>query len=330
LIGITGAEGFIGSHLVEKLIDDGHRVRAMVQYNSNSEIGWIRESRVFGNERLEIFFGDVRDPSSTDNFLVGIDRVAHLAALIAIPYSYQAPQSYVETNVIGTLNLLQSARRNNVERVVVTSTSEVYGSAQYVPMDEGHPLVAQSPYAASKTGADQLALSFASSFDLNVAVLRPFNTFGPRQSLRAVIPTVISQVISGGASISLGRVDTTRDYTYVEDTAKAFESILMSDHGSGEVFNFGSGFELSIGEIVSIVQELAGTSLPLIAAQERIRPDSSEVTRLYSDPAKFFSRFEFGSERPNLQTFRGHLEKTIEWFQSEYHRGRAFNSGYVK
>lgn len=315
MIGITGAEGFIGSHVVEKFLSQGHKVRALVQYNSNSSLGWLDQNEILSNPNLEVVFGDIRDSESLAVFGKGLTRLAHLAALIAIPYSYRAPQSYVDTNISGTLNVLKMAQSFGISRTVITSTSEVYGSAQFVPMDETHPLVGQSPYAASKIGSDQMGIAFASSFGVNVSVIRPFNTFGPRQSMRAVIPTIIGQVLAKPSSIKLGRIDTTRDYTYVKDTAEAFYSMVMSDKGSGQVFNFGSGFEISIRQIVDLVQEACGTNIEILEDVSRLRPEESEVLRLYSNPEKFFSTFEYKSERPSRDSFASNLQQTIDWFK---------------
>jgi NAD dependent epimerase/dehydratase len=315
MIGITGAEGFIGSHVVEKFLSQGHKVRALVQYNSNSHLGWLDQNEILSNSNFEVVFGDVRDSESLAAFGKGLSRVAHLAALIAIPYSYRAPQSYIDTNISGTLNVLKMAQNFGIARTVITSTSEVYGSAQFVPMDETHPLVGQSPYAASKIGSDQIGIAFANSFGLNVSVIRPFNTFGPRQSLRAVIPTIIGQVLAKPSSIQLGRIDTTRDYTYVKDTAEAFYSMVMSDEGSGQVFNFGSGFEISIRQIVDLVQQACGTNIEILEDVKRLRPEESEVLRLYSNPEKFFRSFKYESARPSRESFSSKLEQTIDWFK---------------
>lgn len=317
LIGVTGAEGFIGSHLVEQLLKDGYKVRALVQYNSDSSVNWLSEacSGPFAS-RLEVVFGDVRDQGSVSNFVKGCSRVAHLAALISIPYSYVAPRSYVDTNVTGTLNVLTASLEHNVARVIVTSTSEVYGSAQFVPMNEAHPLVGQSPYSASKIAADQLAYSFFSSFGLGVVILRPFNNFGPRQSERAVIPTIIRQVQAGNQRLRLGRIDTTRDFTYVSDTARAFVSVLESDLGAGETFNFGSGFEVSVRETAELIAEFAGLeSIEFLQDNERMRPETSEVTRLFCDASKFRETFSPTLATGRHESFSEGLLQTFNWYE---------------
>ncbi len=310
---VTGADGFIGSHLAELLVRRGHEVRAMVMYNSVNSWGWLEHLARSTPANLEVVAGDIRDPRLCDAAIEGCDRVLHLAALIAIPHSFAAPDSYVDTNVRGTLNLLNAARRHAVKRFVQTSTSEVYGSAQFVPIDESHPLNAQSPYAASKIAADQLALSFHASFDLPVVVARPFNTYGPRQSARAVIPTIITQ-LANGPDVSLGATSPTRDFCFVEDTASAFVSLCESDDGLGEVFNFGSGFEIAIGDIADLISTIMKRPITIHSDQGRIRPNTSEVERLSVNSEKFQRKFgwkpEFGGE---TGLHRG-LQKTIEWF----------------
>lgn len=316
IVGVTGAEGFIGSHVVEQLLVQGHHVRALVQYNSDSSVNWLSDAcNGTMRSRLEVFFGDIRDEGSVSQFAKGCERVVHLAALISIPYSYVAPRSYLETNVIGTLNVLNACLNHEVSRVVVTSTSEVYGSAQYVPMDESHPLLGQSPYSASKIGADQVAYSFYSSFGLPVVTLRPFNNFGPRQSERAVIPAIIRQILSGSRELHLGRIDTTRDFSFVVDTAKAFTAVLESEAGVGETYNFGSGFEISIRETAEIIGTFAGTgSLRFISDDQRMRPENSEVTRLFCDPGKFRDAFPNFKADTGRSFFEGRLKETFEWF----------------
>lgn len=317
LVGVTGAEGFIGSHLVERLLADGYSVRALVQYNSDSSVNWLAEA-CNGPlaSRLQVVFGDVRDQGSVSDFVKGCHKIVHLAALISIPYSYLAPRSYVDTNVIGTLNVLTASREHNISRVIVTSTSEVYGSAQFVPMTEAHPIVGQSPYSASKIAADQLAYSFYSSFGLGVVILRPFNNFGPRQSERAVIPTIIRQVQAGNKTIRLGRLDTTRDFTYVSDTAKAFISVLESDLGAGETFNFGSGFEVSIRETAEQIANFAGLeSIEFAQEDERMRPETSEVTRLFCDYNKFRSTFAPSFLHGGIESFSRGLLQTFNWYK---------------
>ena len=283
---MTGADGFIGSHLVEKLVTDGASVRAFVMYNSLGYRGWLDFIPDRIADQIEFFAGDVRDPFRVRNALEGIDTVFHLASLIAIPYSYQAAKSYVATNVTGTLNLLQAARDAGVSRFVHTSTSEVYGTAQYVPIDEKHPLVGQSPYAASKIGADQMAQSFYTSFALPVATIRPFNTYGPRQSARAVIPAIICQIAAGHSEIKLGSLTPTRDFTFVADIADAFVALAECDEAVGETTNIGSGREISIGDLARTISELMGVNTSVVCDNERVRPVNSEVDRLMCDNAK--------------------------------------------
>ncbi|MAO55731.1 MAG: NAD-dependent dehydratase [Rhodospirillaceae bacterium] len=261
---VTGADGFIGSHLTEALVRRGHDVRAFVLYNSFNSWGWLDESDPKIQKELDIFAGDIRDPFGVRRAAEGCDTILHLAALIAIPYSYHSPHAYVETNISGTLNVLQAARDCGLRRVIHTSTSEVYGTAEYVPITEDHPLKGQSPYSATKIGADQMALAYHRSFDLPVAVIRPFNTYGPRQSARAVIPTILTQMLSGQPSIRLGSLHPTRDFTYVEDTVGAFIAMAESDAGTGEVFNVGSNFEVTIGDIVEIDHPSLGPIIKMI------------------------------------------------------------------
>jgi NDP-hexose 4,6-dehydratase len=312
-VAVTGADGFIGSHLVETLVGAGYNVRAMVQYNSVGSWGWLETVDRDVLESVEVFAGDVRDRDSVAALMAGADMVCHLAALIAIPYSYQAPWSYLETNASGTLNVLEAARSYGTARVVATSTSEVYGSAQYVPMDELHPLHAQSPYSASKIAADKLVESYHLSFGLPVVTLRPFNTFGPRQSARAVIPTVISQLAAGRREISLGSLTPTRDFTFVKDTAGAFLSVLEAplEQVVGQTFNAGSSNEISVGDLATLISDLMGVSIEIKCEEQRRRPDSSEVDRLYSDSSAI-SRA--ASWKPNHSLIEG-LKQTIEWFK---------------
>lgn len=312
-VAVTGADGFIGSHLVETLVAAGYNVRAMVQYNSVGSWGWLETVDREVLESVEVFSGDVRDRDSVSALMAGADMVCHLAALIAIPYSYQAPWSYLETNASGTLNVLEAARSYGTARVIATSTSEVYGSAQYVPMDESHPLHAQSPYSASKIAADKLVESYHLSFGLPVVTLRPFNTYGPRQSARAVIPTVISQLAAGRREISLGSLTPTRDFTFVKDTAGAFLSVLEAplEQVIGQTFNAGSSNEISVGDLATLISDLMGVSIEIKCEEQRRRPDSSEVDRLYSDSS---SISRAASWKPNHTLIEG-LNQTIEWFK---------------
>lgn len=311
---ITGADGFIGSHLTEYMVRQGYDVRAFVFYNSFNSWGWLDRiaPHILGN--IDIKQGDVRDPYCVKSAMEGCDAVLHLAALIAIPYSYHAPQSYVETNVLGTLNILQAARDLSVSRVVHTSTSEVYGTARFVPITEEHPLQAQSPYAASKIGADQLALSYYRSFDTPVAILRPFNTYGPRQSARAVIPTIITQIAAGSKEIRLGNLTPTRDFNYVLDTVRAFEAVLNCQNAMGQVWNCGSNFEISIGETACLIAEVMGCQVDIICDVQRLRPDGSEVQRLYADASRLRKASGWIPEYSGLKGFKRGLQATAEWF----------------
>jgi NAD dependent epimerase/dehydratase len=312
---VTGGDGFIGSHLVEHLLENHLNVRAMVQYNSLNSWGWLEQCPDQLRSNLEVVVGDIRDPHFTRQAMTGCDRVFHLAALIAIPYSYRAPGSYVDTNVHGTLNLLQAASDAGVSRFVHTSTSEVYGTAQFVPITEEHPLNAQSPYAATKIAADQLALSFFKSFGLPVSIVRPFNTFGPRQSARAVIPTIITQLLSGQQTIELGTLQPTRDFNYVLDIVRGFLAVANSRETVGEVVNLGSNFEISIGETANLIAKVMGKTLEIVTDENRLRPSASEVDRLWADNSK---ARDFAGWEPNfggISGFRNGLEKTVQWFE---------------
>ncbi|MFE7520216.1 SDR family NAD(P)-dependent oxidoreductase [Streptomyces halstedii] len=313
LAAVTGAEGFIGSHLVEALVAAGHRVRAMAQYNSFSSYGWLETLSEEVLAEVEIVLGDVRDPGSVRGFAEGADCVYHLAALIAIPYSYRAPHSYVDTNVTGTLNVLEAVRALGTPRLVHTSTSETYGTAQTVPITEDHPIHTQSPYAASKAGADRLADSYHASFGTPVVTLRPFNTFGPRQSMRAVIPTVIGQLAAGERVITLGDLRPTRDFTYVEDTARAFLAVGTADAGRvvGRTFNAGTGGEISVGDLVALIGKVTGTEVDVREDAERVRPAASEVMRLVADATRLR---ETTGWAPAHDLERG-LARTAEFFQ---------------
>lgn len=308
---VTGADGFIGSHLVEGLHALGVPVRALVLYNSFSSWGWLDTLPPDTLAQIDVVAGDVRDPSSITHAMQGCNVVFHLAALISIPYSYYAAQSYVETNMKGTLNILQAARNLQIDRTVVTSTSEVYGTAQYVPIDEKHPLQAQSPYAATKIAADQLALSFYRSFDLPVVVLRPFNTFGPRQSLRAIVPTVITQLASSSKELRLGSPEPTRDLNYVDDIVRAFIHVADNDSCIGEVLNAGSGREISIGDLAKVIGELMQQKVIFCKDDDRIRPISSEVYRLLADSRRL-EQLTGWQSRCRLEEGLGH---TIAWFR---------------
>ncbi|WP_417464340.1 NAD-dependent 4,6-dehydratase LegB [Kordiimonas sp.] len=312
---VTGADGFIGSHLVEMLVRDGYDVRAFVYYNSFNSWGWLDDAApdVAGN--FAVVSGDIRDPHGVDAAVEGCDKVLHLAALIAIPFSYHAPDAYVQTNVTGTLNVLQAARRHNVVHTVCTSTSETYGTAQFVPITEEHPINAQSPYAASKVGSDQMALAFQRSFDMPVSVLRPFNTYGPRQSARAVIPTIIGQIAGGAREVKLGALHPTRDFTFVRDTARGFVQAMNSENTIGDVTNIGSSFEISIGDTVSLIAEAMGTEVEVIQDADRIRPAASEVERLYACTEKAQKLFDWSPEFSGRDGFVRGLAETAVWFQ---------------
>ena len=311
---VTGAEGFIGSHLVELLVRSGYSVKALTLYNSFDQRGWLDDLDEDVLGQVEVVVGDVRDSGFVRHSIKGSDAVLHLAALIGIPYSYTSPESYVDNNIRGTLNVLQAARDEGVDLVVHTSTSEVYGSAQYVPIDESHPLVGQSPYSASKISADQLAWSFWSSFELPVTILRPFNTYGPRQSTRAVIPTIITQLASGMTEINLGDTSTTRDFSFVHDTARGFLHALTHPSGIGEVINLGSGFEVSIDDVVGTVSGLMTVSATVVTQDQRVRPENSEVRRLFADNSKAKQLLEWEPEYGGLEGFTRGLEQTISWY----------------
>ena len=305
---ITGADGFIGSHLTELLVREGYAVKALSQYNSFNYWGWLEDIECRSD--IEILSGDVRDPHYCKQITKDVDVVFHLAALIAIPYSYVAPDSYVDTNVKGTLNICQAALENGVQRLIHTSTSEVYGTARYVPIDEKHPLQPQSPYSASKIAADAMAMSFHSAFDLPVTIARPFNTYGPRQSARAVIPTIISQIASGKAQIQLGVTTPTRDFNYVLDTCRGFLALARCDEAIGETVNIGSNFEISIGDTLNLIRELMGSDVEFLTDELRLRPGKSEVFRLWCDNTRIR---ELTGYTPQMNLREG-LQATIDWF----------------
>ena len=323
---VTGADGFIGSHLTEALVRNGYEVRAFVYYNSFNSWGWLDHCADDVKGKFEVFAGDIRDPHGVKKAMTGCDAVIHLAALIAIPFSYHSPDSYVDTNIKGTLNVLQAARELNVSRVIHTSTSEVYGTAQYVPIDEKHPLQGQSPYSASKIGADQLAFSFYSSFNLPVVTLRPFNTYGPRQSARAVIPTIITQIANGNNQIKLGSVTPTRDFNFISDTVKGFISALSSKSGVGEVINLGSNFEISIQDIASLIGEIMNQEIKVIDSDERIRPENSEVNRLWADNSKAIELLSWKPEYASLNGLKRGLEETVNWFKKPNNLKEIYNA----
>jgi dTDP-glucose 4,6-dehydratase len=310
---VTGADGFIGSHLVEKLVKDGDTVTAMVQYNSFGTWGWLDDLPAPVLKEINVICGDVRDADFISTAMQNIEKVAHLAALIAIPYSYQAPSQYIHTNILGTQNVLRAALERDTS-VVHTSTSEVYGSAQFIPITERHPLVGQSPYSASKIGADQLAYSYYASFDLPVTTIRPFNTYGPRQSNRAVIPTIITQLLENSGKLKLGNLSATRDFNYIEDTIRGFRLALDADNIFGETINIGSGFELSIKELAKILCQITHRELDINYDEERVRPEKSEVNRLFACNKKAKELLKWSPEFGAGPGLKKGLEATVEWF----------------
>ncbi len=311
---VTGADGFIGSHLTEALVRQGYAVRAFTYYNSFNSWGWLDHCADDVRGQFEVFSGDIRDPYGVKEAMRGCDAVLHLAALIAIPYSYHSPDTYVDTNVKGTLNVLQAARELGVQRVLNTSTSEVYGSARFVPIAETHPLQGQSPYSATKIAADQLAYSFYASFGLPVVTVRPFNTYGPRQSARAVIPSIITQLAAGKRQIHLGAISPTRDFNFVTDTVNGFIAALRSEAGLGEVINFGSNFEISIGDTVQLIGEVMDVDVEVLTDEARIRPENSEVQRLWADNSKARELFGWTPAYGGREGFKRGLTETAEWF----------------
>lgn len=314
---ITGADGFIGSHLAEHLVKAGCDVRAFVLYNSFNSWGWIDSLSPDIKKNLDVFSGDIRDPNGVRLAMKDCDVVFHLAALIAIPYSYHSPDSYVDTNIKGTLNVVQAARDLGVEKIIHTSTSEVYGTAQFVPITEDHPLQGQSPYSASKIGADQIAISFYNSFSTPVSIIRPFNTYGPRQSARAVIPTIISQLAGGSSFVKLGNLSPTRDFNFIEDTVEGFLAIAAADSSIGRVINIGSSFEISIGETAALIADIMGKNLDIFQEEDRFRPERSEVERLYASNTLARELTGWTPKYSGKDGFRKGLEKTIEWFMNK-------------
>ena len=306
---VTGATGFIGSHLTEYLVEKGLNVIAFDRYNSNNDWGWLENSN-YKND-FQVILGDIRDYDSVSKAMSGCDAVFHLAALIGIPYSYVSPLAYIRTNIEGTYNVLEASKNLNIEQVLVTSTSETYGTAQYVPIDEKHPLVGQSPYSSSKIAADQLAISYFKSFETPVKLVRPFNTYGPRQSARAIIPTIISQLLNGKKEIELGSLSPTRDLTFVKDTCAGFEEIYKSDSLFGEVTNIGMKAEISMGDLAKLIAKLMNVELSIKSLDERIRPKNSEVERLYCDNTKLLKYTEW---KPNYSLEQG-IAEVIEWMK---------------
>lgn len=314
---VTGADGFLGSHLVETLAARGHDLRAFVHYSSMNSWGWLDHTAANLRSQFEVFPGDIRDAHCVHQAMLGCDTVFHLAALIAIPYSYHAPEAYVETNVKGTLNVVQAARDLGVRKVVHTSTSEVYGTAQSVPITEDHPLQSQSPYSASKIGADQIALSFHRSFGTPVAIIRPFNTYGPRQSARAVIPAIIIQIASNASAVKLGSVHPTRDFSYVRDTIEGFIAVASSDRSVGHVINIGSNFEISISETVDLIAEVMDRKVIIETDDRRVRPKNSEVERLWASNTKAHDLLGWQPAFAGRDGLRRGLEKTVAWFANQ-------------
>lgn len=308
---VTGADGFIGSHLTEELVKKGYDVRAFAYYNSFNTWGWLDTLPRDIMDHIEVFTGDIRDPNGVRTAMQGTEEVFHLAALIAIPFSYHSPDSYVDTNIKGTLNVLQAARDLDVRKIMVTSTSEVYGTAQYVPIDEKHPYQGQSPYSATKIGADRLAESFYRSFELPVAIVRPFNTYGPRQSARAVIPTIITQLLAGETEVKLGSLTPTRDFNYVKDTAAGFIAIAESDKTVGEEINIATGQEISIGDLAREIISQINPSAKIVCDEDRLRPDKSEVNRLLGDNTKIKTLTDWEQK----YTFSEGIAETIEWLK---------------
>jgi len=311
---VTGAGGFIGSHLVEMLLQQNNNVRAFVHYNSSNSWGWLDSLNDEIKNNLDVFAGDIRDPHGVKEAAKRCDIVFHLAALIGIPFSYHSPDSYIDTNVKGTLNVVQAARELDIEKVVHTSTSEVYGTARFVPITEDHPIRGQSPYAASKIGADQIAMSFYYSFGTPVAIIRPFNTYGPRQSARAVIPTIITQIAAGECTIRLGSLHPTRNFNHVKDIVRAFIAVAEAKSSVGEVINAGSNFEISIGDTARLIAEVIGVDVEIASDDERVRPDESEVDRLLSDNRKARELTGWVPEYTGLTGLRKGLIETVEWF----------------
>jgi NAD dependent epimerase/dehydratase len=319
---VTGADGFIGSHLVEALVAKGYELRAFVYYNAFGSWGWLDDAPPRVREAIEVVSGDIRDAHVVREATRDCEAVIHLAALIGIPYSYRAPASYVDTNVAGTVNVLEAARDLGVARVIHTSTSEVYGTARRVPIDEDHPLLGQSPYSATKIAADQMAIAFHRSFATPVAILRPFNTFGPRQSARAVIPTILTQLISGNRTIRLGSLDTTRDFSFVADTVAGFLAMLEAEGVEGEVVNLGTGYDISIGDTARMIADVAGASVEIVPDRSRVRPETSEVLRLQADNSKARRLLGWTPEYAGRDGIRRGIEVTYEWFREPANQAR--------
>lgn len=322
---VTGADGFIGSHLVEALVERGYPVKAFVLYNSFNNWGWLDTVSPEILANVEIFSGDVRDPFGVKTAMQGCEAVLHLAALIAIPYSYHSPDTYVDTNIKGTLHILQAARELGLHKVIHTSTSEVYGTARFVPITEEHPLQGQSPYSATKIAADQLAFSYYTSFNVPVTIIRPFNTYGPRQSARAVIPTIITQIANGQRTLKLGALHPTRDFNFVKDTVNGFIAALESAQGAGEVINLGSNYEISIGDTVKLIAEVMNAAVEITEESARLRPEKSEVERLWADNRKAKQLLNWQPEYATREGFKRGLQQTADWF-TQAHNLKAYKS----
>jgi len=318
---VTGADGFIGSHLTEALVRAGYDVRAFVLYNSFNSWGWLDHCGADMKGKFEVFTGDIRDTNGVRTAMKDCDAVLHLAALIAIPYSYHSPDTYIDTNIKGTLNVVQAARDLSISKVVHTSTSEVYGTARFMPITEDHPLQGQSPYSASKIGADQVAMSFYTSFDTPVTILRPFNTYGPRQSARAVIPTIIAQIANGEKKIKLGALSPTRDFNYVSDTGAGFVAALKSEKSVGEMINIGSNFEVSIGDTAYAIAKVMGVEIEIILDEQRLRPEKSEVERLWASNEKAGELLGWRPKYAGVEGFHRGLQETVVWFSKHSHLG---------
>ena len=326
---VTGADGFIGSHLVELLVNEGFSVRAFCIYNSNGSNGWLDKIDSNIRNKIDIVLGDIRDPICVKEYLKNCEYVFHLAALIAIPYSYVAPASYVDTNIHGTLNVIQAARELSTMRVIHTSTSETYGTAQFVPITEEHPLVGQSPYAASKIGADQMALSYWKSFQTPITIIRPFNTYGPRQSTRAIIPTIITQILSGKKEIELGSITPTRDFNYVEDTCMAFLKLAQSNSAIGRVVNSASKYEISINDLVKLIADIMQVDIKITCDQKRLRPELSEVNRLFGDNSNLKRLTDWEPSYSGRNGLIKGLKKTIDWFSESKNLEMYPNTEYL-
>ncbi|MCK9276313.1 MAG: NAD-dependent 4,6-dehydratase LegB [Syntrophales bacterium] len=316
---VTGADGFIGSHLTEELIRRGCRVRAFVLYNSFNSWGWLDHSEPDIKTNVEIFSGDIRDPNGVRKAMKDCDIVFHLAALISIPFSYHSPDTYIDTNVKGTLNVVQAAREIGVSKVLHTSTSEVYGTARFVPITEEHPLQGQSPYSASKIGADHVAMSFFHAFNVPVAIVRPFNTYGPRQSARAIIPTVITQIAGRISKIKIGSLHPTRDFNYIKDTVKGFIAVAEAEKSVGEVINIGSNFEISIGDTVKMIADIMDSNVQIERDEQRIRPEKSEVERLWADNTKALKLAGWKPAYNGIEGLRKGLQETVAWYKNPEH-----------